>query len=93
MKHPATYAERLASGVSPEAEREVLNAEQQNAERILLGIRLAGGMSRADLAADTAVTELLADGLIEPAAGDARRVVLTLRGRLLADAVTRALIP
>jgi putative oxygen-independent coproporphyrinogen III oxidase len=93
VKHPATYGERLTAGVSPEAEREVLNAEQQNAERILLGIRLAGGMSRADLAADTAVAELLADGLIEPAASDASRVALTLRGRLLADAVTRALIP
>jgi oxygen-independent coproporphyrinogen-3 oxidase len=93
VKHPATYAERLSAGVSPEAEREVLNVEQQNAERILLGIRLAGGLSRADLAADAAVTDLLADGLIEPAASDASRVVLTLRGRLLADAVTRALIP
>ena len=93
VKHPATYGERLAAAASPEADREVLTDEQQHAERILLGIRLARGMSCDVLGADAAVSELLADGLLETVSGGAGRVALTLRGRLLADAVTRALIP
>jgi oxygen-independent coproporphyrinogen-3 oxidase len=37
------------------------------------------------------VASLIADGLVEPAAALHGRIVLTLRGRLLADAVVRAL--
>lgn len=93
VKHPATYGQRLADGVSPEAEREVLTPEQQRAERILLGIRLASGMSRVDLANDQIVEQFVNDGLLESTFSSAERVALTLRGRLLADTVTRALTP
>jgi len=37
------------------------------------------------------VTELVADGLLDAEAALSGRLVLTLRGRLMADAVTRAL--
>ena len=37
------------------------------------------------------VTQLAADGLLDAEAALAGRLVLTLRGRLMADAVTRAL--
>lgn len=98
VKHPATYAARLAAGVSPAAGREVLTARQRLDERILLGVRLAEGLPVADLpaGAGAAVAQLLADGLIDgPAAMGAagpRRVLLTRRGRLLADAVVRRLV-
>ena len=38
------------------------------------------------------VARLVADGLLQPDAALRGRAVLTLRGRLMADAVTRALV-
>ncbi len=63
-------------------------------ERILLGVRLAEGHPLADLtpAGAAAVGDLVADGLLEPSDVADGRAVLTLRGRLLADAVVRALV-
>ncbi|HYN97747.1 MAG TPA: coproporphyrinogen III oxidase, partial [Pilimelia sp.] len=40
-----------------------------------------------------AAARALADGLLDPAAHATGRAVLTLRGRLLADAVVRDLLP
>ena len=36
---------------------------------------------------------LIADGLVDPAAAFKGRLVLTLKGRLLADAVVRRILP
>jgi hypothetical protein len=61
---------------------------------VLLGIRLREGHSLEDLtpvgrsAAERAVSE----GLLDPAAYGNGRAALTLRGRLLADAVVRDLV-
>jgi oxygen-independent coproporphyrinogen-3 oxidase len=94
VRHPAAYASRLADGRSPAQAREVLDDEQRRAERVLLGIRLREGHPLDDLrarglaAAERAVT----DGLLDPAAHAAGRATLTLRGRLLADAVVRDLL-
>ncbi|MCU1417919.1 MAG: coproporphyrinogen oxidase [Schumannella sp.] len=95
VKHPAAYAERLAAGVSPAAGRETLDAETRSVETVLLGSRLADGLPVAALAdpGRAAVAGLIADGLIDGRAAIAGRVVLTLRGRLLADAVVRRLLP
>jgi oxygen-independent coproporphyrinogen-3 oxidase len=46
-----------------------------------------------DDAGREAAKRALFDGLLEPAAHEAGRAVLTLRGRLLADAVVRDLLP
>ena len=93
VKHPAAYAERIAAGMSPAAGRETLGAETRRVETVLLGTRLADGLpvSVLDDAGRTAVAALIADGLIDGRAAIAGRVVLTLRGRLLADAVVRRL--
>jgi oxygen-independent coproporphyrinogen-3 oxidase len=93
VKHPAAYAERIAAGVSPAAGREALGAETRRVEAVLLGTRLADGLPVAALDASgrTAVAALIADGLVDGRAAIAGRVVLTLRGRLLADAVVRRL--
>ena len=56
----------------------------------MLRIRLATGVERTGLPVDR-IDALVADGLVAPAAADSRRLVLTLRGRLLADAVVRSL--
>jgi hypothetical protein len=59
----------------------------------MLGIRLASGHPLADLTdgGRQAATVALDADLLEPAAYAAGRAVLTLRGRLLADTVVRAL--
>jgi oxygen-independent coproporphyrinogen-3 oxidase len=93
VRHPAEYARRLAVGQSPAAGREVLDDGACRLERVMLGIRLAEGLDATELDGATrdALPDLAAEGLVEAAAVD--RVVLTRRGRLLADAVVRALTP
>ena len=95
VKHPAAYAERVLSGQSPAAGRETLDEATRRVERVLLATRIREGLPTADLtdAGRTAVAGLIADGLVEPADALHGTVVLTLRGRLLADAVVRALLP
>jgi len=95
VKHPAAYAERIAAETSPAAGRETLDAGTRGLETVLLGTRLADGLptSALDDAGRTAVAGLIADGLIDGRTAVAGRVVLTLRGRLLADAVVRRLLP
>jgi oxygen-independent coproporphyrinogen-3 oxidase len=94
VKHPAAYADRILSGASPAAGRETLDDETRRVERVLLASRIRDGLPTDELEASgrTAVAGLIADGLVEPAAAFAGRIVLTLRGRLLADAVVRRLL-
>jgi oxygen-independent coproporphyrinogen-3 oxidase len=94
VKHPREYASRLAEGHSPAAAREVLSDQDRAVERIMLELRLHEGLSLDGLSARAAqVAERAAtDGLLEPAAYDAGRAQLTLRGRLLADALVRDLV-
>ncbi len=95
VKHPNAYAGRLAAAESPAAARELLTAGQRHDERVLLGVRLADGLPLDDLdpAGRTAVAGLVADGLVDGGAAVGEgRVVLTLRGRLLADTVVRRLL-
>jgi oxygen-independent coproporphyrinogen-3 oxidase len=95
VRHPRAYAARLADGVSPAQAREVLTPDERYEERVLLGVRLAEGLPLEDLSPATRerVAGLVADGLAEPSAALAgRRLVLTRRGRLLADGVVHRLL-
>lgn len=95
VKHPAAYADRLATGVSPAAGREVLSADQRRDERVLLGIRFVDGLPIADLepSGRAAVAGLIADGLVDGTVVlRERRLRLTRRGRLLADTVVHQLL-
>ncbi|QTV80779.1 radical SAM family heme chaperone HemW [Microbacterium sp. NIBRBAC000506063] len=93
VKHPAAYAQRLAAGESPAAGRERPDDEARLLERVLLESRIAEGLAIDVLPADRRerVAGLIADGLVDPASALRGRIRLTLRGRLLADAVVRAL--
>lgn len=93
VKHPAAYAQRLAAGFSPAAGRESPDAAARHLESVLLRTRIREGLPISELFGEGrhAVAALIADGLIDGAAAVRGRVVLTLRGRLLADAVVRAL--
>jgi oxygen-independent coproporphyrinogen-3 oxidase len=91
--HPRAYAARLAAGASPAQGRELLDAPTRRFEQIMLELRLADGLEAAllDEAGRAAAARAAADGLVEPDALAAGRVRLTLRGRLLADALVREL--
>lgn len=93
-KHPAAYAERIAAGVSPGLEREILTENQRHDEIVLLGSRLRDGLAidRLSPTEKARVAELIADELVDARAAIAGRVVLTRRGRLLADLVVRRLL-
>ena len=95
VKHPATYAARLAAGGRPGTGREVLSAADRRVEEVMLRLRLADGLPLAvlDAAGRASAANALADGLLSRPEYDAGRAVLTLRGRLLADAVARDLLP
>lgn len=95
VKHPTAYAGRLASGVSPAAGRETLDAGTRAMERVMLEARLASGLAVSTLSDQGrhAVAGLIGDGLVEPAEAFRGSLVLTLKGRLLADAVVRRILP
>ena len=93
VKHPAAYAERLAAGRSPAQDHEVLDAETRRVERVLLELRLRTGLP----------VDVLDD--VRPRGGAGTRGgrprwwrpatgwCSPARGRLLADAVVRTLLP
>ncbi|MEJ1920977.1 radical SAM family heme chaperone HemW [Microbacterium sp. KHB019] len=93
VKHPAAYAQRLAASESPAAGTERPDALSHLLERVLLETRLSDGMAIVDLpeANRTRVAGLIADGLVDAGAAISGRIRLTLKGRLLADAVVREL--
>jgi coproporphyrinogen III oxidase-like Fe-S oxidoreductase len=93
VKHPAAHADRLAAGLHPAADAELLTAEDQALERVMLGLRLRDGLPLAALseAGRLRAADAVVRGLLEAAPHAAGRAVLTDRGRLLADAVVRDL--
>jgi oxygen-independent coproporphyrinogen-3 oxidase len=95
-KHPLSYANLLEKKISPAAGRERLDLETAALERILLESRTSAGMSIEQIkklqpGSELAISQLIADGLIEGSQAIAGKLLLTLKGRLLADAVVRAL--
>jgi putative oxygen-independent coproporphyrinogen III oxidase len=93
VRHPSAYAARIAAGASPGQAREVLSGDERQLERVMLLVRLAEGCPVGVLgpAGRANAESVVADGLAEPGALADGRIVLTRRGRLLADAVTRKL--
>jgi putative oxygen-independent coproporphyrinogen III oxidase len=91
VKHPLTYAARVDAGTSPAHAREVLDEETRRVEQVMLRTRLREGLplDLLDEAGRARVPRLRERDLIDIAEG---RAVLTLAGRLLADAVVRDLL-
>lgn len=97
VKHPAAYAERILSGISPALEREVLTEADVLDETIMLELRLVEGMNleklkQAGFASKETVAQLIGDGLVVAEDVFAGTLKLTLKGRLLADLVIRKVI-
>jgi putative oxygen-independent coproporphyrinogen III oxidase len=93
VRHPAAYAQRIAAGTSPGQAREVLTDSERATERIMLLTRLVAGCPVAELSpvGRAGARQAAVDGLVSAEALADGLVQLTQRGRLLADAVIRAI--
>jgi oxygen-independent coproporphyrinogen-3 oxidase len=91
VKHPNTYAALLGDAALPVAGFEELDAEAQHTEDVLLKLRLRQGLplDLLDAAERKRAAGMVDDGLV---VCEGERLVLTDRGRLLADAVVRTLL-
>ncbi|ORW16632.1 coproporphyrinogen III oxidase [Mycolicibacter nonchromogenicus] len=91
VKHPNTYAQLLERNTLPVAGFEELSDTDRHTEDVMLRLRMREGLALAVL--DESERERAAtavrDGLLND---DGQRLVLTDRGRLLADAVVRSLL-
>lgn len=83
------WADALAARDTPEAGHEQPDDAARQLETVMLGIRLAEGLPLDVLPDPDAVPALVDDGLTTVVG---ERLVLTLRGRLLADHVVRRLL-
>lgn len=97
VKHPATYAQKISAGESPALAREVLSSETMLTERILLELRIVDGLEvdvikSLNPNAAKPISQAIADGLVDAQSAIRGKLVLTLKGRLLADALVRDLI-
>jgi oxygen-independent coproporphyrinogen-3 oxidase len=94
VRHPAAYAQRIAAGVSPAQAREVLDADDVRVEQVLLRVRLAEGLplDLLDRPGRAVAVRAASEGLADAVALGEGRLVLTRRGRLLADALVRDLL-
>ncbi|MGB9013145.1 MAG: radical SAM family heme chaperone HemW [Aeromicrobium sp.] len=90
VKHPVAYAQRLAAGESPRMDGEFIDADTAQVERVMLQTRLRSGHPVTELSesARNKLPALVGRDLITLTDD---RLVLTLTGRLLADAVVREL--
>ncbi|KGI68924.1 radical SAM family heme chaperone HemW [Mycolicibacterium rufum] len=91
VKHPNAYAATLGEGRLPVADFESLDDDTAHVEDVMLRVRLRSGLPAAMLtgAERDAAAQVVTDGLLH---ADGDRLVLTDRGRLLADAVVRTLL-
>ena len=94
VKHPTRYAAALESGQSPAAGRETLDPAARYTEKVMLGVRMREGLPTYELTdqARRSLPQLATWGLIDAGSMNVGQVVLTQRGRLMADAVVRELL-
>lgn len=91
VKHPNTYARQLGEGRLPVGGHEILSPVERHTEEVLLAVRLNTGIALTDLTVEErgrvpAVVDRGLGRLVD------ERLVLTDRGRLLADGVVRAIL-
>lgn len=91
VKHPNAYGQVLGDRRLPVAGFERLDARDRHVEQVMLGIRLRSGLGVEALTESELrrARRAVEDGLLTDG-GD--RLILTLRGRLLADAVVRGIL-
>lgn len=91
LRAPARYADVALSGASTTSGEEIVDASMARTERLLLGLRMAEGVARADVEpiAQDEVARLVAADLL---ADDPNRLRLTPVGWALANDITLRLL-
>ena len=91
VKHPGTYKEKILSSGDPTQESENLSDAQREEERLLLNIRLPGGIAKSSLTAQQLkkLSPFLEGGHVSKENWGGGKVTLTQTGRLLADRIVR----
>jgi putative oxygen-independent coproporphyrinogen III oxidase len=97
VKHPSAYAERLAASQSPALARENLNEIERATERVLLELRLREGipidyLKSINPGVAKPISQFIADGMVNAEDAIRGQVTLTLKGRLITDAIVRDLL-
>jgi putative oxygen-independent coproporphyrinogen III oxidase len=92
VRAPQRWVELVEAGEEPLGGAELLTAEQQREERLLMGLRIREGVARAEVEpiAEGAAAALVAQGLI---ADDGERIRVTDEGRALTGAIILRLLP
>ncbi len=94
LKHPVRWTARVEAGESPAAGRETLDEQARLTEWLMLGVRRREGLPVLSLpeSARAVLPQLAQWGLVDRRAVDGGRLMLTQRGRLMADAVVKELL-
>ncbi len=94
VKHPVRYTALVDADDSPAAGRETLDEAARLTERVMLSVRRREGLAVHSLPASSqrVLPQLAGWGLVDAAHAETGRVVLTQRGRLMADAVVKELL-
>jgi putative oxygen-independent coproporphyrinogen III oxidase len=94
VKHPVRYTALVDGGRSPAAGRETLDDKARFTERVMLGVRRREGLTMQELPqpARAVVPQLASWGLVDQMHLQDGLLVLTQRGRLMADAVVKELL-
>jgi oxygen-independent coproporphyrinogen-3 oxidase len=97
VKNPAAYADRMNAGLSPALEREIIDQENRDIERVMLEARISDGISlewmkSKGFAETQVVAGLIGDELVDAKAALSGTITLTAKGRLLADFVVLKLL-
>jgi len=94
VKHPSTYRDRLVAQESPINESESLTDIEIENERVMLQIRLSSGISKSTLSKEiiNRLLPFLHGGELDGSCWASGDVVLTLKGRLVADRIVREIL-
>ena len=91
VKHPLAYAGKVSRDTSPGFQGELLTLEDQRVEAVMLGIRTREGLLVTPQN-KAAGERLVQEGLVDQDFFAEGSLTLTLKGRPLADLVTRTLL-
>ena len=94
VKHPKAYADRLEQGLSPALAREILSGEEKYTEMVMLRLRIRDGLPISSLhpGHQESVAWAIAGEFVDAHAALGGTLVLTRKGRLVADGVARQLL-
>jgi hypothetical protein len=93
-KTPNCLSRKILRGESPEHEGELLSAEEKESERIMLRMRIPGGLTSEIFLVSRLMilASYLEAGDFDPIAYSSGSLTLTRKGRLIADRIVRDLL-